>query len=251
MKHSAFSISILFISFLGLFTSCGDSLEPVPASSENTFEKNPVSPPHLHAPKKVKDGVHYVVIEEQLTTNKYIYLRVKEGQNHFWIAAIKQNVTLGDTYFYADGLLKTNFESKEHQRVFDTIYLVSNLVPANHGATASAEQSTPGSMSTTNSEGFTGPASSLKIKDLVNNPEKYANQVVEISGECVKVNSNIMGRNWIHMNDGTNDGFDLVVTSEENVSKGSTATFIGTVALNKDFGAGYTFDVIIENGRRK
>ena len=244
--------SLLFgqlLAILGLFSACGDTLEPVPAPPENTLQKNQMENPHIHAPQRVKDGVHYVVLEEQLTTSKYIYLRVKEDQHQYWIAAIKQDVNLGETYFYADGLLKTNFESKEHQRVFDTIYLVSNLVPADHG-----QAGTPSQIATSSSENPappSGSAVSVKIGDLVANPSKYANQHVEITGKCVKVNSNIMGRNWIHVEDGTNNGFDLVVTSDETVSAGSNATFVGVVSLNKDFGAGYTFDVIIENGRRK
>ncbi len=67
-----------------------------------------------------------------MPTDRYVYLRVSEGKHEFWIATRKQEVEKGSIYYYKGGLLKTHFESKEYQKVFDTIYLVSSLVPENH-----------------------------------------------------------------------------------------------------------------------
>lgn len=57
-----------------------------------------------------------------------------------------------------------------------------------------------------------------------------------------------MERNWIHLKDGTKNDFDLVVTSDTFVPEGSIITVKALVSLNKDFGAGYTYDLILENG---
>ena len=60
-----------------------------------------------------------------------------------------------------------------------------------------------------------------------------------------------MGKNWIHLQDGTGDpmhnSHDLVVTSAENVEVGNIVTLEGTLAAEKDFGAGYKYDAIIED----
>ena len=64
----------------------------------------------------------------------------------------------------------------------------------------------------------------------------------------MKVNPNIMNRNWIHIKDGTKDDFDLVITSDKFVPEGSVVTMKAVVTLNKDFGAGYKYDLILENG---
>ena len=57
-----------------------------------------------------------------------------------------------------------------------------------------------------------------------------------------------MGHNWIHLIDGSKDDFDLVITSDALVTVGNVVTMKGVVAINKDFGAGYSYELIIEEG---
>ena len=58
-----------------------------------------------------------------------------------------------------------------------------------------------------------------------------------------------MNVNWLHMQDGTefNGEFDLTVTTAATAQIGDVVTLKGTVTLNKDFGAGYFYTIIIEN----
>jgi hypothetical protein len=76
-------------------------------------------------------------------------------------------------------------------------------------------------------------------------------QKVTVRGKVVKVNPNIMGRNWIHIQDGTGDPakntYDLVITSADTAKIGDIITLEGTVATDKDFGFGYKYDVIVED----
>ena len=81
----------------------------------------------------VSTDVHTVEVLEVLPTDKYVYMRVEEGGEEFWVATGKKEVKVGEKYFYKNGILKRNFESKEYNRVFDKVYLVSNIVAANHG----------------------------------------------------------------------------------------------------------------------
>jgi hypothetical protein len=211
----------------GIFSA--DASTPVPEESQHLDE----------------GGVHSVVVMEILPTARYVYLRVKEDSDEFWIATIKREIEVGKTYFYRDGLLKTNFESKEHNRVFDRMYLVSTLVEHDHGDHASSLES---ESSQPVIDGNIDVKGSIKIAELVANPKKYEGKVIQISGKCVKVNSNIMGRNWIHLKDGSKDDFDLVITCSSAVHEGHIVTMIGKVALNKDFGAGYQYPIILEEG---
>ncbi|SRX72407.1 GW dipeptide domain-containing protein [Aequorivita antarctica] len=206
------------------------------------------------------ENLHTVVVSKILPTEKYIYLNVTEGGKQFWIATGKQEVNVGDTYFYRDGLLKTNFESKEYKRVFDTIYLVSKFVPKNHGGNTgnltanfaegnsknpqlSQKETIP-----THTEEIKQHKGSIKIAELVANPSAYEGKTVQITGKVVKVNPNIMDRNWIHLQDGSKNDFDLVVTSNTFVPEGKIITIRAEVGLNRDFGAGYRYDLILENG---
>ena len=60
-----------------------------------------------------------------------------------------------------------------------------------------------------------------------------------------------MGKNWVHIQDGTDykDGFDLTVTTNNTVAVGEIVTFEGKIALDKDFGYGYSYSVIMEEGK--
>lgn len=215
---------------------------------------------HNHTPQTAQsfsEDVHRVVVHEVLPTTKYVYLHVTEGVEKFWIATRKQEIQEGATYFYRGGLLKTNFESKEYNRVFDRIYLVSKLVPSNHGGnqvgkigqTASAPiASAQANRSSANSNNGNPPAGTISIAELVANPQAYEGKTVQITGTCTKVNPSIMNRNWIHLKDGSKDDFDLVVTSTAMIPEGAKVSMKARVTLNKDFGAGYSYDLILEEG---
>ncbi len=203
------------------------------------------------------DALHKVIVTEVIPAKKYVYLNVSEGGKQFWITTGKKEFIVGETYFYKKGLLKTNFESKEYNRVFDTIYLVTNLVAERHGNNSGilntsrsvTKQDIPIKQELeTHTENIVQHKGSIKISELVSDPKKYEGKTVQLSGICTKINAGIMNRNWIHLKDGSKDDFDLVVTSEVFVPEGSTITIKALVTLNKDFGAGYKYDLILENG---
>jgi hypothetical protein len=60
-----------------------------------------------------------------------------------------------------------------------------------------------------------------------------------------------MKRNWIHIQDGTGgeNEFDLVITSDQEVQVGDIIVAEGKVAVDKDFGSGYFFPVLIEDAK--
>ena len=218
------------------------------SSSDNKARSNAFS----------KNELHTVVVNEILPTQKYIYLNVNEGERQFWIAALKQNIEVGKRYIFKGGLLKTNFESKEYNRMFEEIYLVKNLVPDHGNVMDSESQATP--LKSTEQKEVKADElvvsekidvvieGSIRIDELVKNPEKYEGKTIQLSGICFKINPNIMKRNWIHLKDGSKDDYDLIITSDVFIPEGTEVTMSGVVGLNKDFGAGYKYDLIIENG---
>lgn len=206
---------------------------------------------HVHSSAPISEEVHTVIAKQTLPTTKYVYIFVKEGQEEYWIATNKQAITIGATYFFRDGLLKTNFESKEHHKTFDRIYFVSKLVSADHAnsaASSSLESPAQNPASVNSAQKKINLDGSVKVSELVANPKKYSGKSIQVSGECVKVNLNIMGRNWIHLNDGSTKNYDLVITSANAVDIGEKFTMTGIVVLDKDFGAGYKYDILLENG---
>ncbi len=198
---------------------------------------------------------HKVVAEESLNTEKYTYVRVKENDQSFWIAVPKTPVEIGATYYYQGGLMKKNFASREYNRVFETIYLVSGISKQPAGASGSAVDQALSQ--TQNAEAVAAPADvkraegAVKISRLIGNLDKYDGKVIKVTGKVVKINPMIMGRNWVHIQDGSANNFDLTVTTNENVQLGDIVTLEGTIALNKDFGAGYKYNVIMEGASLK
>jgi len=264
--ETKFKLMVLFILATFLAVSCNKGPKVIKSSkdtnntekSSGIFSEESTEESSTKNSESFSGDFHKVVVSEILPTKRYVYLNVKEGEKQFWIATRKQDVIKGRTYFYRGGLLKTNFESKEYNRIFETVYLVTNLVEENHS-------NSNGALTNTNSNPTKNTASikenipmhtdniiehkgSIKIAELVKEPKKYAGKTIQISGECVKVNPGIMERNWIHLKDGTKNDFDLVVTSDTFVPEGSIITVKALVSLNKDFGAGYTYDLILENG---
>ena len=76
-------------------------------------------------------------------------------------------------------------------------------------------------------------------------------KTVSVSGQVVKVNHGIMGHNWLHLQDGSGTEAggdqDLAVTTDGDAQIGDVVTATGTLGIDRDFGAGYTYKAIIES----
>lgn len=192
---------------------------------------------------------HKVVIAEVLNTDKYSYLRVKDNGEEKWLAITKQDVKVGGNYVYRGGLMKKDFMSKEFNRVFETVYLVSEFredVAVSGGGMAQGGVIPPAAEALAPPKSVKAAPGAIKISELVANLKKYEGKTVKVTGKCVKVNPMIMGRNWVHLQDGSGKGLDLTVTTTETVPLGAVVTMEGVIALKEDFGAGYKYDYIME-----
>jgi hypothetical protein len=205
--------------------------------------------------------VHEVVANEILQSDRYTYMKVTEKGRSFWIATAKRDAEKGKKYIYQDGLMKVNFESVEFKRTFDTIYLVSqvldseqhpgNKMPATAETTAPANNNAPANSNVPINSNAPAPKvrGAIKLADLFKNMTKYNGKTVKVTGKVIKVNNGIMGRNWVHIRE---EGFksDLTITTNEIVTLGENVAFEGKIANKKDFGSGYFYDLIMEEGKR-
>lgn len=99
---------------------------------------------------------------------------------------------------------------------------------------------------------FTGLAaeSSLStVATLNQNRVALAGKTISAQGKVVKVNNGIMGRNFVHVQDGTGDATsnNLIVTSKQTASVGDQVVVSGIVVVNRDFGSGYSYPLLIED----
>ena len=92
------------------------------------------------------------------------------------------------------------------------------------------------------------------VAEVFAEKDALAGKPVAVRGKVVKVNGGIMGKNWLHVRDGSGaDGTNdlTVTTAAELPALGATVVVIGPVTLNKDFGMGYAYDVIVEDAEIK
>jgi len=212
--------------------------------------------------------VHKVIVKEVLQTSAYTYLLVVENSVENWLALPKMQASPGETYYYKNGFKMTDFESKELGRKFPVVYFLESIsttpdIPVKassvnpHAATVSVADSAAPSNYTAKvvvekEEIKIQPAEQgITIAELLANKDKYAGKTVRIKGKVTKFNSKIMSKNWIHIQDGTeySGKFDLTATTDIEVAIGETIILEGKVTLNKDFGYGYVYDVLLEDSK--
>ena len=89
------------------------------------------------------------------------------------------------------------------------------------------------------------------VADIFGKAASLKGKKVKIKAQVVKFSPEIMGKNWLHLQDGTGDPLknthDLVVTTTGKAEKGAIVTVEGVLAADKDFGAGYKYAVIVED----
>ncbi|MCX6266428.1 MAG: hypothetical protein NTW16_03610 [Bacteroidetes bacterium] len=199
-------------------------------------------------------GTHGVCVTEVIQTSNYTYLQVQENESKFWIAVVRTESKPGDSVYYSKDYEMKDFVSKELGRTFPSVFFVqdatSTLTPANKPMTQPA---TPQKVEIKRwaEVSVTPPKGGITIADLYKNPGNFGGKNIIIRGVVVRFNAQIMNKNWVHIQDGTDfsEKFDLTITTKDSLAVGSTATFSGVVELNKDFGSGYKYDVIVEQAK--
>jgi len=207
-------------------------------------------------------NLHEVKVAEVLQTNEYTYLRVTENGTELWLATPKLQASAGETYYYEGGLQMTDFTSKELNRTFKAVLFLDNLskspgmvkkeIPSIFPqCSMSASNSATNSNTVKQEIKIDHVPGEITISELFSKKDSYAGKTVKIKGQVTKFNPAIMNKNWIHLQDGTEaDGkFDLTVTSDIEVSVEDVVTLEGVIALNKDFGFGYFYEVLMEDAR--
>jgi len=197
-------------------------------------------------------------VKEVLQASSYTYLRVEKNGDDLWIAVDKQEFQPGETVYFEGGLEMNDFKSSELDRTFKTIYFVQDIStqPIRHDQPGGTKMDmnydepqhpviTKVDVNVDQAEGI------IPIGDLYAKKADYSGKTVKVKGQVTKVNSGIMGRNWVHIQDGTSSGddFDLTVTTNDQPAVGDVVIYSGVIGVDKDFGAGYTYDLILENAQ--
>ena len=223
---------------------------------------------------------------ETMDAGGYTYLQIDTGHDKIWAATAPIKLKIGQLLTVPLEMPMENFHSAKLNRDFPLIYFASRVARGNEplpprpamptaaeraaAGRAPAAQAMPpghppveqtmppghppvgkGAQSTIAvTEVIRPPAGGLSVADLWARRTSLAGKTVMVRGKVVKFLGGIMGRNWVHVQDGTGsakDGSnDVTVTTDGEAKPGDIVTATGTLAIDKDFGAGYRYGAIIE-----
>lgn len=228
-------------------------------------------PASASAPATVKGTVL-----ETRNSGGYTYLRLKTRDGETWAAVNQALVKTGTEVSIENVMVMTDFESKSLKKTFPTI-LFGTLGTTGQAATGTSAWSLvkPGQTKTAaapvaaqansdarvvkpNSDARVAKASGANartVEEVVTKGAQLKDKPVLVRAKVVKYNPGIMGKNWLHVRDGSGSeaagSNDLLVTTTATAAVGDIVTAQGSVRTDKDFGAGYVYKVLIEDATLK
>lgn len=196
-------------------------------------------------------------VVETMSSGGYTYARVDRGDDKIWVAAPKVEIRAGEPVRVGQSSPMKEFSSKTLDRKFDVILFAEGMHQGGEGAAAPASPhaaaSAPGAPAATPASPTAapaqGPAKESNIATVLSEAKTLAGQRVTLRGTVRKSSSGIMGRNWLHVVDPSTpeSAPDLTVTTLDTAQVGDKVKISGTVAVERDFGAGYRYAVMLED----
>lgn len=185
-------------------------------------------------------GKIYGKVIESINAGNYVYVHMDTGKEKHWVATTPITLENGEMISFLPNMPMYNFVSKALDRTFDVVYFVGQVYTDknnSHSGQKGKAQPVPGIKKAKNG---------ITIKSLLDKKEQLVGQPIHIRGKVVKYTSNVMGKNWVHIRD-SSSSTDLTITTDNEVKKGDIILVSGKLILNKDFGYGYSYDVLLEN----
>ncbi|MDR3458793.1 MAG: nucleotide-binding protein [Verrucomicrobiae bacterium] len=217
-------------------------------------------------------------VVETMDASSYTYVLADTGTNKVWAASTRFAVKVGDTVTFAAGDPMQNYHSKTLNRDFALVYFTGSIsvngaaspeaaLPPGHPPVAGMPAQAPpqvlppghpplAGQTATPDLSLTGikPAAGGKtIQQIFAAAPSLAGKPVTVRGRVVKYNAMILGKNWLHIRDGSGspakNDLDLAVTTTSPAKLGDIVLVTGILSTNKDFGYNYKFDVMMDGAQ--
>jgi hypothetical protein len=208
--------------------------------------------PGMAAPAQAGPALKGEVLEVQ-NVESYTYLRLKTKEGETWAAVPTTSIKKGAQVTIGNTMVMENFESKALKRKFDKVVFGTladpNAKPA--APTAAPHGAAPAAAAPVAKVAkATGPDAKT-VAEVVSGKAALKDKPVLVRAQVVKVNNGIMGKNWVHLQDGSGsakDGTnDILVTTKDQATVGDIVNVKGTVRTNVDLGSGYAYAVLLED----
>ena len=245
------TMSLFLAASLGFVGAC---------SAENHGEESPKVQTETAPQNQTPGGPTATgTVAETLNAGNYTYVLVNTDDGEIWAAATRFDVAVGDTVVVPLEMPMEDFHSESLDRTFPVIYFTSQIMREGEGTSAAMPSGHPqvtGAMasshdSATQVEPVEPADGGVTVARIWSETTKLAGTSITVRGRVVKFNGGILGTNWIHLQDGTGsaaDGtHDLTVTTLGTASVGEVITASGTLVTDQDFGAGYTYAIMLKD----
>ena len=193
---------------------------------------------------------------ERIAASPYAYLRIQTAQGEVWAAVPETKVEKGAEVTVTGAMIMRDFESKTLKRTFAQIYFGTLAGTGPAAAPAGDPHASAGQPAAAVEVGKVEKASGADARTVAEvwaQKGSLKGKTVTVRGKVVKYNAGIMGKNWLHLQDGSGDAKagtnDITVTSGDGAAKGDTVTITGVLRLDKDFGSGYSYAALIEDAK--
>ena len=243
-----YAVAASALSLLLAITGCSESADE--PAAENAALSTP-GPPGMVRGEAL----------ETMDSGGYTYVFMDTGQDQRWVAALETPVAVGDVIQTDQGMAMNGFTSNTLNRTFNVVYFVSSLQNLSGGSQPMAQAS--GELPAGHPDVTGGAVAAAAVPDIeafeegrdiayvYANKDDLAGSEMTLRGRVVKYNPGILGWNFIHIQDGSGDAAagdnDLIVTTKSTTEVGETVVLTGNIVLDKDFGAGYSYPVLIED----
>jgi hypothetical protein len=261
--------SLLAAAALASLTACKESAPPAPAPQA---QANAATLARTQTAMPGAQKIHGT-LAEKMDSGGYTYLRITSGGVDTWAAVPQAQVTVGQEIDVAVQMTMDAFTSKTLNRTFDKIIFgtlggaaaaapgmgapgmgapaTNGFAAAAPGAAGSAPAMPAAAAAPAAPAGpvakATGP-NAKTVAEIFADKAKLKDAPVTIHARVVKVTEGVLGKNWLHLKDGSGapGSDDITVTTTSRAAVGDVITIKGTVHLDRDFGAGYSYPVLIE-----
>ncbi len=192
-------------------------------------------------------------VVETMNSGGYTYIKIEKDGKNTWVAIPSAKVTVGQDISVAQGMAMTNFTSKSLNKTFESIIFSGGLAGGQGSSMPAAPIKksvieAPANIKVDKASG----ANAYSVAELHGKSADLDKKSITVKGQVVKVSPGIMGKNWIHIQDGSGDSSSssnkIIVTTQDMATVGDVVTAKGTLYKDKDFGSGYKYAVIVEEG---
>ena len=196
----------------------------------------------------------YGKVTDTIDAAGYTYAEVDTGKEKVWAATTTTPLKIGDMIAFTTEMPMKNFHSNSINRDFALVYFVNQFftdkesLKGTVSASAAPHSKTKPASAVKAVEGIDKAEGGNTIAEIYANKEQLNGKAIRVRGQVTKFTANIMNKNWLHIRDSSTQD-DLTVTTDGTAVIDAVLVVEGKLALDRDFGHGYVYPLIVEDAR--